>query len=303
MIIHKRPKKSGEIKRVITNDVDGVFKIFANTLENTNFNLDIFYRNIKSVNLIESSKSGMDNITNLAQYDIYNNSIKYLPKKFLITIFHELFHLASSIRGKKIIYSGFCQVNIKNGASIGYGLNEGYSSILDERYFADIVSDKSKFIGNSYFVVKNLVLMIENAVGKENMENWYSTCDLETLTETLAYATDYESTLQFYRCLDNICLYLESRKFHCSKIGVILRSYEYASVYLSRLYLDVIDQAYIRELISDNEYEDFLLDLKKQLQQPMRIGKWFKYQSKTITDDEFNDLVKKVMQKSLKKYA
>lgn len=301
--IKQKPVKVGNIKRNIPYDIDNTFNSFATTLENTPFNLDIFYKNIKNVNIIEAPKKELSNPTIVAEYDIFHNKIRYLKKYYKIGIFHELFHLASTIIGKKRIYSGFFQLDKKTKEFVGFGLNEAYSAILDERYFGDCVPEKKDVVGKTYFIIKYLTSMIEEAVGRENMEEWYSTCDLETLTNTLAYATDYESTLMFYQCLDNILILLESKKFYQTKIKAILSSYEYASIYIARLYLDVIERAYIEEEITDNEYEDFLLDLKEQLQKPLIIGKYFKKRSAVLNDEEFESLVQDTMKKSLKKYT
>lgn len=297
MKIQSKPQKRGEIKKVIPKDVGGIFSHFATTLEKTDFNLDIFYKNIKKVNLVKATKKQMDKCNNVAQYDIMSNTIMYLDKYFKTAIFHELFHLASTIIGKRIVYSGFFQMDMKTKSYVGLGLSEGYSAILDERYFGDVTKDRQEILGNSYYVVKYFVQMIEEAIGKDTMEEWYSTCDLETLTTTLAYATDYESTLKFYECLDNICLYLESKKFCRRKIKTILESYEYAALYVARVYLDVIEHAYIDETLSDNDYEDFLYMLKDQLSHPMIVGKRIKYQSQVVSDEDFDALVKDTMKK------
>lgn len=301
MNIKKKPIKAGEIKRNIPKDVDNMFHDFAETLKGTNFNLDIFYKNIKNVKILNGTKKEMG--THVAEYNIFSNTIRYIKEYFKMGISHELFHLASTILGDKRLFSGFFQMDIRTERFVGLGLNEGYTAILDERYFADYDPRKAEVLGKSYLITKYFVAMVEQAIGKETMEEWYSTCDLETLTNTLAFATDYESTLTFYDCLDNICLLLESRKFRRKYINIIMASYEYASIYIARLYLDVLEHAYIDEMISDDDYEDFLLNLKEQLQRPFVIGKRFKTYSDTITDEEFDTLVKDTMKKSLKKYT
>ena len=303
MNIKKKPIKVGEIKQCISNDMDNTFKDFADKLKDTNFNLDIFYKNIKTIKLVKGLKKEMGDPTNVAEYNLFSNTIRYIKEYFKIGIMHELFHLASTVIGNKRIFNGFFQMDIRTKRFIGLGLNEGYTTILDERYFEKYSEGKEEVLGFSYLVTKYFVKMIEEAVGKENMEEWYSTCDLESLTNTLAYATDYESTLKFYECLDNICTLLESRKFYRRYTKTILESYEYASVYIARLYLDIVERAYIEESINDDQYEDFLIDFKEQLQQPFIIGKHFKKYSLVLTNEDFDTLVKDTMKKSLKKYT
>lgn len=303
MNIKKKPIKVGEIRKNIPQDINNTFHDFADKLKDTNFNLDIFYKNIKNVKLVRGTKKTMSYSANVAEYDIFHNAIRYLEKYFKIGIMHELLHLASTILGKNRLFCGFFQMDMCTKKFVGLGLNEGYTSILDERYFSDYTDDKKEVLGNSYLVTKYFVQMVEEAVGQENMEEWYSTCDLATLTNALAFATDYESTLKFYECLDKICLLLESNKFKRKNTRTIMESYEYASLYIARLYLDVIEHAYIDEQISDDEYEDFLLNFKEQLQKPFVIGKRFKKYSDVVTDDDFDTLVKDTMKKSLKKYT
>lgn len=301
--IKKKPIKIGKIKRSIPKDVDNTFHDFADKLKNTNFNLDIFYKNIKNVKLINGTKKEMSNLDNVAEYNIFSNAIRYIREYFKIGIMHELFHLASTIHGNNRLFSGFLQMDKRNKRFIGLGLNEGYTAILDDRYFADYDSRKIEVIGKSYLVTKYFVSMVEEAVGHENMEEWYSTCDLESLTKTLATATDYESTKKFYECLDKICLLLESKKFRRKNVRIIMESYEYASVYIARLYLDVLEHAYLDGEICNDDYEDFLLNFKEQLRRPFVIGKIFKTYSEVITNEDFDVLVKEAKTKCLKKYT
>ncbi len=301
MNIRKKPIKKGEIKPFISQDIEGVFNDFQEKIRYTNFNLDIFYKNIKNVQLEEVKAQDMVTNLSVAEYNIRYNIIRFLKNSFKIGIMHELFHLASTVVGQKTIYCGFFQQDRNTKEIIGYGLNEAYTALLDDRYFPNYTSNKKQVIGNSYQLTKYLVQQVENCLGEETMEELYSTCDLATLTHLLAKKVGLKDTLKFYRALDNIMINLESEK-HCN-VKKVLRSYEYACLYTTKLYLDTIDQAYINEEISDNDYEDFLLDLQEQVSKPLVIGKYFKKNSKTIDSEEFSKIVAETMQKSLKKYT
>lgn len=301
MKIKKKPIKTGKIKRILSRDIDGVFNDFGSGLENTKFKLDIFYKNIKGVKIAEVTPKEMLTHSSVAEYNIRYNIIRYIKNSFKIGIMHELFHLASTIVGKNIIYSGFFQQNIQTKEFIGYGLNEAYTAILDDRYFKDYTKDKEEIVGNSYQVTKYLVTQIESCIGQEVMEELYSTCDLYTLTTILADTMGLKETLKFYRALDYIMLNLESGR-HCNA-KIVLKNYEYASLYTAKLFLAVIQHAYIDEELTDDQYEDFLLDLQEQLGKPMIIGRYFKKSSKIVEKEDFDKMVVESMKKCLKKYT
>ena len=67
-------------------------------------------------------------------YNARNNKISFVNGVNSNTIFHELFHMASSYLDKenKILYGGFYQSS--KGLNIGRGLDEGYTELLANRY-------------------------------------------------------------------------------------------------------------------------------------------------------------------------
>lgn len=92
------------------------------------------------------------------------------------SISHELLHLSSTIINGKIKYAGFNQSS--RDFDIGDGINEGYTSLLDKRYFNTNT--------DSYNLYQQLVLLIEKIIGQEKMTKMYFEADLYGLIEELS---------------------------------------------------------------------------------------------------------------------
>ena len=301
MKIKRRPIKKGEIRSIIKNDLDGTLIDFTSGLNNTSFNLDIFYKNIKTLKLEGTNGDKLNYNDSLSEYNLYENKIYYIFDKFKISIMHELFHLASTIKTDKRIYSGFFQKDLETNEWIGYGLNEAYTAILDDRYFADYVSNKREYVGNSYNLAKYFVSMIESALGSSEMETFYSECNLYDLTKELSELTDFKSTIYFYRALDYMALNHENNK-RLSKT-TLLKMIDYALRYTAKVYFMIYNILYIQGSITVKEYKEFLSVFKKQLQTPIIVGKYIKRKNKVVSDEEFKELQLQTREKALKKYT
>ena len=102
-------------------------------------NLINFYNNINELKIKNKSfhlKNIIFNTGTVAAYKTKQNLIEIEDNNYLCSIYHELFHMASSIFINNIYYSGFRQTSFKIGnQNLGSGLNEGYTQLLTERYF------------------------------------------------------------------------------------------------------------------------------------------------------------------------
>ena len=134
---------------------------------------------------------------------------KYLIKKNKIELIdffkdgstnHELFHMATSFYNKKlkIAYSGFQQILFYKNETIGYGLNEGYTDLLVNRYF----KDKIQYRCYSYEVCTFFAEKLEEIVGRTRMENFYLNADLFGLYHYLLNFDTGENIVQFIIVLD-----------------------------------------------------------------------------------------------------
>lgn len=173
-------------------------KIFRNTVKTQmpHVNLDIFCKNIQTLKIKEKKKFVLY-ISCYAFYYLNKNKIIVIKDDYLKSVFHELFHVSSSLVIGNVIFSGFKQTRGKNGIiyKIGDGLNEGYTALLTERYF-------KYFRKDSYILQKHISQKLEVIIGKEKMEQLYFNADLYGLVEEFKKYESEENIVHFLRVLD-----------------------------------------------------------------------------------------------------
>jgi len=143
----------------------------------------------------------------------------YNPEKNLITvnkifkedcIDHELLHCASTYydKEKKFAYVGFAQLDYKNKKSIGKALNEGYTSLLVNRYFpyVDVIES------DAYQIAQLFAKQTEKIVGQKNMEEAYFKADLNKLIKELEQYDTRKNIISVIKSLDFILKYLRTKK-------------------------------------------------------------------------------------------
>ena len=165
------------------NEYINKFINFINT--NPNIDLKLFYQNLKSL-IIEEKRTfnQLFFIKSLTKghYDGYDNKIVVLEEDNFYSIYHELLHCASRRIIENEMNVGFHKfsVNETNGKIIfnmGKSLNEGYTTLLEKRYFGCIEHTQKR----GYVIEEFISLMLEKIVGKEVMEKLYFTADLDGL--------------------------------------------------------------------------------------------------------------------------
>lgn len=113
---------------------------------------------------------------------------------------HELLHMSSSSKsaGKWCIgfHHHYAPFNIFTISSIGMGINEGYTELLNERIFGE----ENK--GGIYDVYKETARIIESVIGRERMTDMYFSNDLNGLVEKLSIYIPAETTKRFILELD-----------------------------------------------------------------------------------------------------
>ena len=156
-------------------------------------NLTNLYNNINTIK-ISNIKSkiirSIENRTHIGTYEAMDNKITILTDEYLPVINHELLHMSSSIYKDEITYSGFYQES--DNINIGKGINEGYTELLNCRYFS-----QNK---NHYSIEKHIVSILEQIVGKEKMENLYFNANLKGLIKELE---KYSSTKEIIKFIEN----------------------------------------------------------------------------------------------------
>lgn len=170
----------------------------------TNFkkeDLTYFYNNVRTLRVFPDYfllKKDYKYGDILGFYMAAGNYIAY--KKDLVEqiIYHELFHMASSVYEYSYIHSGFSHTNLDTKDRIGKGLNEGYTELLSNRYFS------LENAPSSYYLESVLAKGVELLIGKEKMESLYLTSNLNGLIDELAKYSDKEKVEVFLSGIDNL---------------------------------------------------------------------------------------------------
>ncbi|MBO5475829.1 MAG: hypothetical protein J5982_04950 [Bacilli bacterium] len=297
--VYKAPFIENITSRELSNDKLGVFESFVEGLKDSSFNLSTFYNNSKTVKYIEDNNidKGIFFSTG-AEYELLGNKLRYKKSTCHLLIFHELFHMASTKIGNKIIYTGFSQLDPKNNLAFGFGINEAYTSILDERYFGS--KEKQEFYVGVYQISRSITSLLEELVGQENMEKWYSEADLPSLIKCLSRYFGLSSAIRFIDCVDKIAYCNEG--YYNPIMSVIW--YREAITYLGRAF---IKKYAIEFYLNDMPVLDYLdalsivrniMDKRIVYPIPFKIIKSRKY-----TDREFERDVEIIENKLIKKYV
>jgi len=178
------------------------------TVLKTNFNredLENLRKNIRSLSVygvyFQLSDFGIrfDYGSFLGRYDILKNeiAIDLSRDKEKSSIYHELFHMASTRRGNIATGSGFKYYKTDK-VSYGRGINEGYTDILTQRYF---------YNKNYEIIYKNeyiYALLLERIVGKDKMESLYLKGNLNGLIHELEKYDSLDNIYHFIKEIDLI---------------------------------------------------------------------------------------------------
>ena len=132
-------------------------------------------------------------------YDIKKNKmyINIKDKSEINCIYHELFHLATTNRMiTSHLQTGFRV--IRNGRSIGLGLNEGYTDLMAYRYFGHV-----GYVPG-YPVLYRYAAALEQIVGKERMEPYYLSSNPQALVNQLSRYDSTDNIIMFLQLLDGV---------------------------------------------------------------------------------------------------
>ena len=126
---------------------------------------------------------------------IYNRDNK-------VSLHHELLHASSAdIRFMNI---GF-KIVLKNGLIFGKGLNEGYTELLNNRFF--------NYTSTSYNYLQKLAKQIENlCTDKENMIEYYFNADIFSLISELMTKISLKEIIDILVDMDTL-LYNENKSY------------------------------------------------------------------------------------------
>ena len=202
------------------------------------------------------------------------------------SIYHELFHLASSVNKNGIFYSGFSQKKFKFGKLLiyGVGVNEGYTELLAERFAEKNGINK---ITKTYKLEVNIAMLLEKIVGEEKMSSLYLNANLHGLIQELAQYANEQDIINFISEVDFL---------HNSNDNNKKRERYLKSVYnfLFNAYTKKLEIQKQNGIITDEEYEsrrkfyydsfDYTYD-NKTIQELLEGEKIFETSIKKIEDD------------------
>lgn len=199
--------------RTLDKEVVQDFKTFVLRLaKQPIFNKAVFFNNVKNLKFetVDFSKRNFfrklvlkSTASSRGCYYSYNNFVKISKDYDRSTLFHELFHVASRILEDKKLYNGFRQKN-----NVGIGLNEGYTEHMVKKYFFDYKDVRDSY---SYFLEREISLIIELIVGEQFMEKCYFNADLLSLTLELEKYNEKDNIYKFIGDLDFFTLYSDNK--------------------------------------------------------------------------------------------
>lgn len=187
-----------------------VINNFINILsKDENFDMNLLKQNLKNLKLATNFDNLFLKIINykkfcgdLGQYKYNKNKILVLDDE-LSTLAHEFLHMASTIYFKdlKIAKVGFAVYNDSNKTKQNIILNEGYTELLNTRYFHEFIKINTK--KKCYEKEKFVASIVENIAGQELMTNSYTKADINPVVKEL---------YNYGQC-DNIKLFLNNVKY------------------------------------------------------------------------------------------
>ena len=217
-----------DINKIVATKYGESIVKFADVVIN-NFSaedLTNFYNNINDLKT-KSKKFGIQNLIlrskTAGQYDSKKNEITIDDDTAETTIYHELFHMASSTYKDGIRYSGFRQTSLKLGVdSLGKGINEGYTELLSQRYFTPDSSVTGAYKYQVFIAEK-----LEQIIGKEKMQSLYLNSNLKGLIDELKQYVSEEEIMKFISNTDFLVNHMDDKKlqlFEKNMIGNCLKS-------------------------------------------------------------------------------
>jgi len=210
--------------------------------EKPNINLELFFTNLKTLTIEEKNKIKFiffkDNVR--GRYNSKKNKIYILKNDILYSIYHELLHCASRKNIKSIISVGFRKAS--GFIDIGRGLNEGYTNVLEERYFKNIG------ISKGYTLEAYISSLLEKIVGQEKMTELFFNADLHQLIEELKKYSPKSDITTFIKNLDEIYYDIKNKKDK--------KKFYFISKFLLTCYSKKLYELYDKDLITFDDFEN-----------------------------------------------
>lgn len=220
---------------------------FINTISKdfTKEELVLFYRNISSLKVERTNNKDI-----CGRYNILKNKIEITN---INHIYHELFHVATTIHTKDSEICGFWQYNSSLDDGIGNGLNEGYTQLITERYF-DVEDVKDDSYRYEIIVAKAL----EHIIGKDKMKSLYINANLNGIIKELKNYNSTKEVFCFMNRLDFICNNRYKSNLSYFRQNKVIEYIRYINHFLIVSYIDKLNNDHVTKDQFDKKISEFL---------------------------------------------
>ena len=241
--------------------------------KNPDANLSLLYENLPTLDIFLKNYNFSNMVlraSNCGDYNTKTNIARVTQNKNLFSqsFYHELFHVSSTLYDKQedISYSGFCRF-YPDGIT-GIGINEGYTEIMTERYFAN---ETELFQPTFYIYEKFFASKLEEIVGKEKMEQLYFETDLEGLIEELKQCASEDDIKSFLINTDVLTHVIYNDSVSFKLLDKIISRVEQTLDFLVESYIKMQYKKLSEGLITNQELEDNILSYEDGLNNTYNI--------------------------------
>lgn len=245
--LFERNDKSRRLKKIgIKMRASKCVNEFIATLKNVpHIDLTALYDNFQDFGIELCQTKKQNDVKGI--HSFINNKILVADNEvFEESLFHELLHLSSSRHVGKWFFAGFRLIETKIEDdklyvinSIGIGLNEGYTELLNRRYF------HSK---RAYPEFVRIAKMVENIVGQARMESLYFKSDLCSLVQDLSAYGNLEKAIALIKKIDHLYNALYRNKYFIPRI---LAKQTYKEI------VNLLCEMTLEKCLKTNDFDDF----------------------------------------------
>ena len=242
-------------------------------------NKEFYNKNISEATIMyydnkTQKKYNQGKTTTSASFDVILGKlyIRLMRGKYIKNIYHELSHLSSYFKKGDIAYHGFRQMDTNTGYSIGVGINEGFTEVINRTYF-----EKDS---HSYEVAYTIAERHSKIIGLEKMETLYFNADLKGLVDEIMKCG--VSKEEVYKFIINLDLYYkidhEYKKNNKFAINALVKCEYELNKFLIKLYVNkkTIDEPTINIKDLKKGTETFI---DKHFLRSLKVGSSKKYPS------------------------